>query len=94
MVSGAFHIVALVYILLAGGQMLDNEPVVVLHRAVFKDLDDCQAFLKGAEFLAQKQILADMLANSYKMPTPGEDEDGQAVPAVAITASCEPDNSL
>jgi len=89
--SGAFHIVALIYIIIAGQPIVD-EPVRIPHKMVFQDLDACIAFMGSEPFSIQKAALSDMVRGSVKIPTAaGEDPPDFGI---AITTSCEPDNTL
>lgn len=90
-----FHIVALVYFIVAGQPVID-EPVRVAHKMSFKDEDACQAFLKSDTYVFQRAALTDMMR--LYIPKLKDDDgrplDEQPDTAVVIMASCEEDNSL
>lgn len=91
MIHGAFHIVALVYIIVSGQPIVD-EPVRITHRLVFQEYQACVDFMKGEEFSIQKAALADMLRANIKIPVPDDIEKPDF--GIAITSSCEPDDSV
>jgi len=86
-----YHIVALVYLIVAG-QSIIGEPARVSHKMVFKDIDSCQSFMKSETFEFQRAALADMMRNTVKLPV----HEGEDTPdfAITITASCEEDTTL
>lgn len=87
-----FRIVALAYVMVYG-QPID-EPYVLENARSFPSIEACQEHLKSNEFEAQRAVLSHMLANALRKQFNANAEDGDAVPAVAITASCQTDNRI
>lgn len=95
-----FKIVALIYIMIAGKPIVD-EPFRFEHKTTFTDLDACQKYLTGQDFVMERAKLAKMVLDAVKdrdavtdaSPDP-EDRPPVMIPGVAITASCEEDHSL
>jgi hypothetical protein len=90
-----FNIIATVYILIAGQPIVD-EPARVQHKATFKNIEECQAYMTSQSFELQRQALAEAFrrytAAKIKANLPEEEE----VPdiSVAVTATCEEDRSI
>lgn len=95
-----FHIVALVYIMIAGKPLID-EPMRIPHKILFTSEQACNDYLKSDAFGHDRTDLAKIVSSevSRKLELSDaapehEDDTPSATPGIAITASCEADNSL
>lgn len=87
-----FSIVALVYIIMAGETI--GEPLRMAHRGTFHGLASCQEHLTSEQFKAERAGLAAMVEDALLQKRKQADAEDQPLPAVTITASCEPDQRV
>ncbi len=80
-----FMITALAYVLIAGEPA--DGPYGFNSKISFTSLEQCQEHLKSPDFAIQKELLSRTLAATAAISL-------EAVPGIAITASCVPDNRL
>jgi hypothetical protein len=90
-----FHIVALVYVMMAGKPTVD-EPFTVNHKMTFSDETKCNDFLKSDEFAHQRSVLAKVFQDRIDEMAELDDAKPEADapsgrPGVAVTASCVED---